>query len=116
MVAARLLPDAVDGVAFRRFVSLYRANATAAVTYAPPRAALPVRVTLFRASQHDAELRADNGAADAALGWSEWTSAGVEIIEIPGTHITMLTEPHVAHLGARLRDAVEISEVVAGTA
>jgi len=116
MIAAGLLPPATDRAAFRRFVSIYRANAVAAATYRPAASPLPVRITLFRASEEDLELHAASVAADPALGWTRWTSEPVEVFDVAGTHITMLTEPHVLQLAGRMREALDRTRVTAGVA
>jgi thioesterase domain-containing protein len=43
----------------------------------------------------------------ADLGWSAFTSEPVAIEEVPGDHITLLAEPNVAVLAARLRTALD---------
>jgi aspartate racemase len=41
------------------------------------------------------------------LGWSELATGGVEIHEVPGTHLGMLMEPHVRVLGEKLMASIE---------
>jgi thioesterase domain-containing protein len=102
MISASLLPIGTSAAYFRRFIALYRANAMAAALYRPPVDALPIPITVFRAKEHDAEL--GNGTStDSSLGWSRFSS-NVRVLETEGTHITMMTEPHVASLAAALRD------------
>jgi len=56
----------------------------------------PGRITLFRAEQHP-RIR-----HDLSGGWGSVAAEGVEVIDVPGTHETMLEEPHVQVLGAQL--------------
>lgn len=60
------------------------------------------RVTLFWASQ---DLRAK---FDMIEGWKALAHA-VDIVEIPGTHLDIIKEPHVAELGERLRRSLEMA-------
>ena len=43
-------------------------------------------------------------------GWEGLATGGVEIIEVPGDHKTMLSEPHVSTLATRLRDCLAWAE------
>jgi aspartate racemase len=40
---------------------------------------------------------------DPKLGWGPLVAGGVEVHEVPGDHVTLLNEPHVEVLAARLR-------------
>jgi thioesterase domain-containing protein len=66
-------------------------------------------------------LRAcDRGGAEAfvdhrpAWGWGEGTEGGVVVEEVPGTHITMMTPPHVVVLGQRLRGILALGDATSG--
>ncbi len=63
----------------------------------------PGRVTLFVAAN---TVRPPFIPAD--LGWSRWALGGVDVHHVPGTHLSMLEEPHVRVLAdalcASLRD------------
>jgi len=50
------------------------------------------KITLFRAARGIASAD-DRFGAD--LGWDRWTTGGVEVHEIPGTHEDLMTEPNV---------------------
>ncbi|HXD91537.1 MAG TPA: thioesterase domain-containing protein, partial [Candidatus Binataceae bacterium] len=50
------------------------------------------KITLFRAARGIASAD-DRFGAD--LGWERWTTQGVEVHEIPGTHEDLMTEPNV---------------------
>ena len=75
-------------------------NAQAISRYSP----MPYdgNVTLFRATEQDLSSRA---AIDRALGWREMVSGDLEIYQVPGTHLGMLSEPNAQnarHHAARL--------------
>jgi len=59
-------------------------------------------ITLFRASEKS--LR---GVHDAYAGWRELAEGKLEVVEIPGGHVSMLSEPQVAVLAERLKACVE---------
>src|SRR5437764_11508165 len=61
------------------------------------------RVTLFWASQ---DLRAK---LDMSEGWKKLASV-VDVVEIPGTHLNIIKEPHVAELAAKLRHSLALSQ------
>jgi thioesterase domain-containing protein len=62
----------------------------------------PGRVTLFRA----ADDRPSRGA-DPFSGWRQVAGGGVEVHEVAGGHNTMMREPHVQSLSARLSACLE---------
>jgi amino acid adenylation domain-containing protein len=66
----------------------------------------PKRITLFRSTDM---LPEENGEEqfriyeDPALGWSKFSAEPIEVHQIPGTHFTLLAEPNVQVLAARLK-------------
>jgi thioesterase domain-containing protein len=71
------------------------------------------RLTLYRATrgtQDDTPARERYG--DERLGWEPRSTAGVDVVDVAGGHLSMLDEPHVAALAAqllaRLREAYRI--------
>lgn len=46
-------------------------------------------------------------------GWRDWAN-GLEVIEVPGDHDSMVLEPNVRVLAARLKDEIERAEETAG--
>jgi len=59
------------------------------------------KVTLFWASK---DLRA---SFDLVAGWRVLAKGGMEVHEIPGTHLDIIKEPHVSDLAAKLRGCLE---------
>ena len=59
------------------------------------------RVTLFWASR---DLRA---SFDLVEGWRALAPLGVEVQEIPGSHLNIIKEPHVAELALKLGDSLD---------
>jgi thioesterase domain-containing protein len=44
---------------------------------------------------------------DRRLGWGAWTHGRVEVADVPGEHTTILREPHVRVLAARLQACID---------
>ncbi len=64
-------------------------------------------VTLFWASQ---DLRA---SVDFVEGWRELAAGGLEVHEIPGTHLDLVKEPHVSELASKLQSCLDSSQAKA---
>jgi thioesterase domain-containing protein len=41
------------------------------------------------------------------LGWSDWVTGPITVVELAGTHLDMLRAPCVLEVGARIREALE---------
>jgi aspartate racemase len=59
------------------------------------------RVALFRAAEQPVGCY-----PDPYCGWKQLVEGELEVYEIPGTHLTIVEEPHVAELADRLREAL----------
>jgi thioesterase domain-containing protein/acyl carrier protein len=55
------------------------------------------RVTLFRAA-----IRSAGEGDDPLFGWGHLAAGGVDVHDVPGSHVTMLNEPHVDRLAEKL--------------
>ena len=44
---------------------------------------------------------------DPSLGWSGLATGGLEVVEVPGCHYTLLRPPHVEALAGRLAGLLE---------
>jgi amino acid adenylation domain-containing protein len=106
LIAARLLPVGLNKIHFSRFIEVYKANAIAAVEYRPSRLPTSVGLTLFKAAEDDPELDGRPEIKDPALGWNSYTAHPVDVVKVPGTHLTMFSEPHVQGLADRLRERI----------
>ena len=98
-----LLPPGSNLAHVRGFVEVFRQNQ--ATRYYPARP-VPVPIVLFRSGQEADPVALANVPAsileDPALGWGAFASAPVEVCRVPGDHLTMMAEPHVRVLAARL--------------
>jgi thioesterase domain-containing protein len=111
LISTGILPAGLNKAHFGRFIEVYKANAKAVAGYQPYALPSPVGLTLFRAGEDDPELREQAKIADPALGWNRFTARPVEIVEVPGTHLTMLSEPHVRELADRLRECIDRASI-----
>jgi amino acid adenylation domain-containing protein len=94
-----LLPPGVGLDRLARHLDVVRAHLDAFAAYRPPR--YPGDVVLVRS--------AEGPAPDDTLGWGELVEGRVEVVQVGGTHSTLLESPTVeavaAELGARLARA-----------
>jgi thioesterase domain-containing protein len=81
------------------------ANVRAADAYEA--APYPGRLIVFRAT---GELFDAPEAADTGLGWSPVAAGRLDVVPVPGQHMTMLAEPAVATLAAELRRSLDEPE------
>ena len=95
------------------YVAVYRANLTSHYRAMPARYHVPI--TLFTArEQDDVNSSATVRALQREPGWG-WRSVMpvVSIAAVPGDHLTMLTEPHVAALASAVTSAWSVHGVSA---
>jgi aspartate racemase len=85
------VPDYLEGV--------ITANLTAVKHYIPQ--TYSGKVTLFRATSKPVQ-----SFDPLTYGWAALVVGGVEVLEVPGTHLTLLKEPHVQHLAASLSNCI----------
>jgi thioesterase domain-containing protein len=87
----------------RRLLRVYKTNIQAYRSYVPHPYEGPI--TLIRAEE--AAFPPDLGAE---LGWDKLTPHSVDLLHVPGDHITLLAEPHVRTLAGQLRARLGGSE------
>ncbi len=63
-------------------------------------------VTVFRATKVSFDRPE---VIEAGLGWGPYAVGGVEVIDVPGDHMSILAEPHVAVMARHLADVLERS-------
>lgn len=82
----------------------------AAHEYQPHRQLEGSDLVLFRATQGvGLDTPFIDFFVDPALGWDRRGSGGVRIVDVPGGHSSMLQEPNVAVLAARLQEEMDRS-------
>jgi MbtH protein len=67
------------------------------------------RVTLLRARAQPLSRLARHD-----LGWGDLAAGGVEVMVVPGSHVTVLQEPHVSVLGRQLRVCLARAQAASG--
>ena len=99
------LPAGSDIKQTRGWVQVFKANS---LTDYLPREAIPTRITLFRAEEGQQASRfietteEDEQRQEPTWGWSKFAEGSVEVIYVPGDHVTMMAQPHVQALAKRL--------------
>ena len=108
MQLAKLIPPDAGQQMIRRLLQVQKASHQALLSYVPQ--VYSGRITLLRV----AEILAEDSCGvftknfrDRAFGWQELTTETVEVHELPGNHITMLTPPHVQVLADKLQSCLD---------
>jgi thioesterase domain-containing protein/acyl carrier protein len=83
----------------KALINVKDASYLAARNYLPQ--VYPSRVVLFRAK--DGLVKS---SLDPLLGWKDLAAGGVEVREVPGDHLSILTEPYVRDLSDQLSDCL----------
>jgi len=91
---------------FIRYYRLFKSHVQAMRAYVPQ--VYPGTMALFRAQKkiihefNNPEWDTD----DPLLGWSEYTSQPIHVIEVPGDHFSMFVEPHIQVLTEHLKNCI----------
>lgn len=107
---AGVLPAGSSGAVIRRLFGVYRANWQAALDYRPDPG--DQGLTLIRATEPLPDvLAAMHGAAgsrheDPANGWSAMTDGPLQVVRVPGDHLSIMEEPHVAQVARTVADLI----------
>ena len=110
LTVVNLLPPEAGITQVRGLVQVFQANKH--TRYLPAKNH-PTKIALFRASKvhpNDAasdEIDENMLPKDTAWGWSDFTSAPVDVHWIPGDHLSMVVAPHVQVLAEHLKTYFE---------
>jgi len=117
---AGVVPSGMTLLEFRRLFDIFRVNADMMLRYEAGE--YDGRVTLFAAEQSleqyifgPSGLWDEREAVmpdDQLKGWGQHVAGGVEVHPVPGNHFTMMREPFVEMLAARLRALLQQSPSV----
>ncbi|MET0396761.1 MAG: amino acid adenylation domain-containing protein, partial [Longimicrobiaceae bacterium] len=99
--ATGMLPKALDLARMQQLYGIFRINLQAMYEYRP--ASYGGRVTLLRAGRRDLMKRLFGRKAN---GWEQVVQGGLEVRTVPGTHYSMLREPHVETLAREVERAL----------
>ncbi|RKZ83882.1 MAG: hypothetical protein DRR19_18500 [Candidatus Parabeggiatoa sp. nov. 1] len=86
-----------DITQLRHSLNIFKVNGQAMWDY-QPRGVYQGQILFFRAMEKDAY-----NAKTPEQAWIELASDGVEVIDVPGNHITMNSKPHIQLLAERLK-------------
>ncbi|NEP90824.1 MAG: hypothetical protein F6K18_30690, partial [Okeania sp. SIO2C2] len=88
----------------RGIVQTIKGDELAFMSYLP-QGGYPGPITLFRTSEVYEEALEMLGeiTSDPTWGWNQFSTQPVEVHVVPGSHITMLSEPHVMVLAEKLK-------------
>jgi len=108
---ANLIPEEsreriLNELNIRPMLRVYQANSKANLKYVPQ--VYPNPITLLRTSAQPSIAH-----KDPTLGWSQVTRGKVEVLRVPGNHLTMLKKPHVQVLAEQLRLCIEKAQAEA---
>jgi amino acid adenylation domain-containing protein len=110
-------PDVTVSLA-RSYLAMFRSNSKAKRQYTPR--VYPGAVTLFRTPKL-LNVTSENVSGpnerlvkilmDPTMGWEQYAAEGVNVIEVPGHHTTMMGKPHVEILAKRIKDHLGEAEL-----
>ncbi|MEM7586019.1 MAG: amino acid adenylation domain-containing protein, partial [Acidobacteriota bacterium] len=99
-------PEEVGRERLAELYELFKLNSQALAAHRVRPFAGPT--ALVRAAERNG--RQQSRSKDPAHGWGPFADGGLEIHETPGTHFSMVREPHVLALGERLGDLLQRAE------
>ncbi|MFF2194575.1 amino acid adenylation domain-containing protein [Streptomyces sp. NPDC058157] len=97
-----VLPAGSGGAVVRRLFHVYEANWKAAFAYRPE--VVDQDMVLIHASEplpdvlNSMHTAIESMHADPSNGWGERTSGRLDVVDVPGDHLTIMEEPYVAHM------------------
>ncbi|HID99164.1 MAG TPA: SDR family NAD(P)-dependent oxidoreductase [Thiotrichaceae bacterium] len=92
----------LDITPVRHFIHLFKVNSQAMWNYQPR--VYPGKIIFFRALEKDAI-----NAKNPERAWFDFAQEGLEVIDVPGNHITMNESPHVQVVAERLKAYFEVA-------
>ncbi|WP_433524306.1 amino acid adenylation domain-containing protein [Nocardia pseudovaccinii] len=118
-IEAGILPADSSARSIRRLYNIFEANSTAARNYRLK--PLDRDVTLLRAEEglppgvDMAHQIAGTMYNSDSNGWGDYVVGSLDIVSIPGDHLNMMIDPHVAALATTLAGALDATESVTST-
>jgi thioesterase domain-containing protein len=97
---AGLIPHLVTLGSFRHYLKMNKTQMHAWQEYSPR--PYGGKIILFRS-----EEMAANASPGSDLGWGDLAAGGVDVIEVPGDHMSMMRPPQVKTLAYLIKASVE---------
>ncbi|MFJ8015657.1 amino acid adenylation domain-containing protein [Streptomyces sp. NPDC096339] len=97
-----VLPAGSTGAVVRRLFHVYEANWKAAFAYRPE--VVDQDMVLIHAAEplpgvlNSMHTAIESMHADPSNGWRDRTSGVLDVVDVPGDHLTIMEEPYVAHM------------------
>lgn len=97
-----VLPMGSTGAVVQRLFHVYEANWRAAFDYRPE--TVEQDMVLIRAAEplpdvlNSMHTAIESMHEDPSNGWRERTSGGLDVVVVPGDHLTIMEEPYVGHM------------------
>ncbi|MDM8558174.1 amino acid adenylation domain-containing protein [Candidatus Parabeggiatoa sp. HSG14] len=104
--AVNWLPAGSEIMQFQGLVQVFKANCQTNYKLQPISS---TPVALFKAKEVQSEDKLNNAMfrQEPSWGWNQFSAEPVDLYEVPGNHITMLSEPHVQVLAEKLKVCFE---------
>ncbi|NIY74345.1 AMP-binding protein [Thalassospira sp. HF15] len=99
-----LLPKDADRGTMRRLLAVFQNNALAAVHYMPPKIE-DIDILLVR--PQTIVRGAPYIEGDEFSGWRAFTGDNIELAMVPGTHGTMISQPHIQEVAMAMRKQIK---------
>ena len=114
MQAAGVWAPGADPAQLRGYLQVYKANSQAEHVRYETCARIPV--ALFKALEEDPDDDATPAGFVAVTrqtgwGWERFASGSVRVFDVPGAHLSMLTDPHVRTLARAMDEALTAADV-----
>lgn len=100
LIEADIIPPDFGVAEVSRFFEVYKTNCRLA--HSPVGQAYRGKIRLFRAREEEA-LQQRYAPDDPTLGWASCATEGADVRMVPGTHNSMMEEPHVAVFAEELK-------------
>jgi thioesterase domain-containing protein len=114
-----VLPPGVELAQAHAILEIYKANMRAVRRYVPR--VYPGTVTLFKVPRSFAMPTSDEVARnerdtqviqDPTMGWGKLASEGVRMVDVPGSHQTMMSKPHVQTIALKINACLDETELM----
>jgi amino acid adenylation domain-containing protein len=105
-----VLPTGSTGAVVRRLFHVYEANWRAAFDYRPEQ--VDQDMVLIRATEplpdvlNSMHTAIESMHQDPANGWRERTSGRLDVVVVPGDHLTIMEEPYVGHVVTTITELI----------
>ena len=102
---AGIVPPFVRRKNFRHYITINKVQMHAWRMYVAK--SYPGRISLFRS-----EELASRSGGQPDLGWGRLAQGGVDVIDVPGNHMSMMEAPHVRYLAEKMDTLIQSARAV----